>query len=196
MDHAAPGVGGVPCIRAFHAASQPRARRAVGHNQEPVPDAPPPTDFGKLDILGQTPAPSTAVDTCLADGFALDSGLRITRGAGALLVGGEAFAWRPWDPAGRRLVNEKGQWEVEDQAFALLALSWPRPDLLILGLGPEIRPLSPRTRACIASLGMRVEVLDTRNAAAQFNLLATERGVEDVAAALIPIGWREGIGAI
>lgn len=127
MDHAAPGVGGVPCIRAFHAASQPRARRAVGHNQEPVPDAPPPTDFGKLDILGQTPAPSTAVDTCLADGFALDSGLRITRGAGALLVGGEAFAWRPWDPAGRRLVNEKGQWEVEDQAFALLALSWPRP---------------------------------------------------------------------
>jgi len=42
---------------------------------------------------------------------------------------------------------------------------------------------------------MRVEVLDTRNAAAQFNLLATERGVADVAAALIPIGWEEGIGA-
>jgi NADH dehydrogenase [ubiquinone] 1 alpha subcomplex assembly factor 3 len=42
---------------------------------------------------------------------------------------------------------------------------------------------------------MRVEVLDTRNAAAQFNLLATERGVSEVAAALIPIGWKEGVGA-
>jgi len=42
---------------------------------------------------------------------------------------------------------------------------------------------------------MRVEILDTRNAAAQFNLLVTERGINDVAAALIPIGWKEGIGA-
>jgi NADH dehydrogenase [ubiquinone] 1 alpha subcomplex assembly factor 3 len=67
---------------------------------------------------------------------------------------------------------------------------------LILGLGKEMRPISPRTRAAISQLGLRVEVLDTRNAAAQFNLLATERGVEDVAAALIPIGWREGEGVV
>lgn len=68
-------------------------------------------------------------------------------------------------------------------------------DLLILGLGAEIRPLSPATRRYLSSLGLRIEVLDTRNAASQFNMLATERGVDDVAAALIPIGWREGIGA-
>jgi len=47
----------------------------------------------------------------------------------------------------------------------------------------------------ISSLGIRVDVLDTRNAVSQFNLLATERGVNDVAAALIPIGWKEGVGA-
>jgi len=41
---------------------------------------------------------------------------------------------------------------------------------------------------------MRVEVLDTRNAASQFNMLATERGVDNVAAALIPLGWRDGVG--
>lgn len=51
-------------------------------------------------------------------------------------------------------------------------------------------PLSPETRKHINSLGIRVEVQDTRNAAAQFNLLATERGVTEVAAAMIPIGWR------
>lgn len=80
-------------------------------------------------------------------------------------------------------------------AFGVLGAVWPRPDLLILGLGPENRPLSPATRKHIASLGIRVEVLDTRNAANQFNLLATERGVDEVAAALIPIGWKEGVGA-
>lgn len=36
---------------------------------------------------------------------------------------------------------------------------------------------------------MRVEIQDTRNASAQFNLLATERGVTEVAAAMIPLGW-------
>lgn len=64
-------------------------------------------------------------------------------------------------------------------------------DLLILGLGPGIRPLSPATRKAITNLGMRVEVLDTRNAASQYNMLATERGVEDVAAALVPMAWKD-----
>lgn len=67
-------------------------------------------------------------------------------------------------------------------------------DLLILGLGPSVFPVSPRTRGHVNELGIRLDVLDTRNAAAQFNLLATERGVGNVAAALIPMGWREGKG--
>lgn len=38
-------------------------------------------------------------------------------------------------------------------------------------------------------MGLRIEILDTRNAASQFNLLATERGVQEVGAALVPIGF-------
>jgi NADH dehydrogenase [ubiquinone] 1 alpha subcomplex assembly factor 3 len=68
-------------------------------------------------------------------------------------------------------------------------------DILIIGVGKTNMPLSPELRKAIAEMGLRVEVLDTRNAAAQFNLLATERGVGEVAAALIPIGWEEGVGA-
>lgn len=64
-------------------------------------------------------------------------------------------------------------------------------DLLILGLGPHTHPISPETRRYINSLGIRVDIQDTRNAAAQFNLLATERGVSTVAAALVPMGWKE-----
>ncbi|KAI0395330.1 hypothetical protein F5Y17DRAFT_474613 [Xylariaceae sp. FL0594] len=156
----------------------------------------PPTDFASMDVLANTPVPSTAIDICQSDGFQLNSGAKILEGAGVILVGGEAFEWRPWLTRGEhRLLNSKGQWDIPNEALGPLSLLWPRPDLLVLGVGPEIRPLSPEIRRYISSLGMRVEILDTRNAAAQFNLLVTERGVNDVAAALIPIGWKEGIGA-
>ena len=154
----------------------------------------------------------------MSDGFGLNSGITITDGDGAMLVNGEAFAWRPWRITGKmELVNKNGQFELPQEAFSMLGMLWPRPgmmaalgqefaydgmmltclllDLLIIGVGKSIVPLSPETRKHIASLGIRVEVLDTRNAAAQFNLLATERGVSEVAAALIPIGWQEGKGA-
>ncbi|CZT25359.1 uncharacterized protein RCC_11089 [Ramularia collo-cygni] len=167
-----------------------------------------------MNILSNTPVPTTAVDACMDDGFALDSGLKIA-GAGVLLVGGEAFKWRPWIRAGQKegpigdgaggddskgvqrlggkLQNSKGQWDVEKHAWGVLDLAWPKPDLLILGTGIRTIPISPETRAQINELGVRIEVQDTRNAAAQYNMLATERGVQQVAAALVPIGWREGI---
>jgi hypothetical protein len=175
------------------------------------------TDFAALNVLGNIPTPTTAVDACLDTGFHLDNGVKITGGDGVMLVGGEAFTWRPWmskkDGTKNNMINAKGQFEVDEQVWGILDLVWPRPgmssfffftvvffswftdcatvtDLLILGMGASIFPLSPETRKHINSLGIRVEVLDTRNAAAQFNLLATERGVSEIAAAMIPIGWK------
>lgn len=171
------------------------------------------TDFAAMDMLAATPAPTTGVDSCMDDGFALNSGMKIT-GAGVMLVGGEAFAWRPWVREGRKegtigvggtgddvkgvrseggkVHNAKGQMDVDRLAWGVLDLVWPKPDLLVVGTGQSIVPLSPETRRHINELGIRVEVQDTRNAAAQFNMLATERGIQQVAAALIPVGWREG----
>ncbi|KAB5570841.1 hypothetical protein GE09DRAFT_721842 [Coniochaeta sp. 2T2.1] len=187
--------------RALH--TTPHHAQAHNKFNETAPDQPPPTDFARLDVLGQTPPPATSIDACLPDGFVLGDGtVTISDGSGALLVGGEAFAWRPWDEGTKKLVNGKGQWEIGggeegalERAFGVLGVVWPRPDLLILGLGPDMRPLSPAVKKHISSLGIRVEVADTGNAASQYNLLATERGVGEVAAALIPIGWREGEGA-
>jgi NADH dehydrogenase [ubiquinone] 1 alpha subcomplex assembly factor 3 len=90
-----------------------------------------------MDMLGSTPAPSTSVDICMPDGFALNSGVRITDGDGALLVGGDAFAWRPWRE-GMSLLNKKGQWDVPAEAFGLLGLVWPRPGTFLLSF-----PFSP-----------------------------------------------------
>lgn len=186
-------------VSAFHTSSANLASRAQAPGGPPAQ-----TSLGLLDILGNTPAPSTSVDICMSSGFQLNSGMRVTDGSGVLLVGGEAFRWRPWESSSStsttskpnwRLQNKKGQYDIPPQSLNLLSQLWPRPDLLILGLGPENRPLSPELRRAISAMGMRVEVLDTRNAAAQFNLLATERGVDDVAAALIPLGWVEGKGA-
>ncbi|KAF1351322.1 hypothetical protein BDV97DRAFT_294811 [Delphinella strobiligena] len=155
------------------------------------------TDFAAMNILGNTPAPTTGIDSCSYDGFALNNGMKVV-GSGVLLVGGEAFRWSPWIHEGRKegtigkVLNAKGQFDVSDHSWGVLEVVWPKPDLLILGTGSSIVPVSPATRKRINDLGIRLEIQDTRNAASQFNLLATERGVQQVAAAFVPIGWREG----
>ncbi|KAL6823422.1 DUF498 domain protein [Trichoderma camerunense] len=183
-----------PSYKSFHTTPSLSKNR---RDRDAIPDNSHRTSFSELDVLGSVPVPSTSVDVCMHDGFGLNSGITIAGGDGALLVNGEAFAWRPWEVSGKmKLVNEKGQFEVPAEAFGLFDVLWPRPDLLVIGVGKTNMPLSPRTRQHLTQLGMRVEMLDTRNAAAQFNLLATERGVSDVAAALIPIGWEEGSGVV
>src|SRR5438874_1065393 len=73
----------------FHT-SPPLPRQAHNRFNESVPDQPPPTDFARMDVLGQTPAPATSIDACLPDGFVLgDGSVTITGGSGALLVAGE-----------------------------------------------------------------------------------------------------------
>ncbi|PYH90048.1 hypothetical protein BO71DRAFT_388434 [Aspergillus ellipticus CBS 707.79] len=151
------------------------------------------TDFAALNVLGSIPTPTTAIDACLDTGFHLDNGVKITHGDGVLLVGGEAFTWRPWlgkEGGKASMLNQRGQFELDEQAWGLLSLVWPRPDMLIIGMGNSLFPLAPETKRFVNCLGVRVEILDTRNAAAQFNLLATERGVSEIAAAMIPIGWK------
>lgn len=187
------------CYRCLHTTGPSNASKPPkSHDRGPPSKEETQTDFSALDVLGSTPPPTTAIDACTADGFALNSNIKVS-GSGVLLVGGEAFRWQPWLQEGARddsttgkLLNARGQWEVGTSAWGVLELVWPKPDLLIIGTGPNIVPLSKETRKHINEMGIRIEVQDTRNAASQYNLLATERGVEMVAAALIPVGWREG----
>ena len=220
----------------------PRAHphKPASHDRGPPSNEDTLTDFASLNVLRDIPSPTTGIDACLDTGFHLNSGIKVSDGDALLLVGGEAFSWRPWkafenaeneQAAKAAMVNHKGQFELDEQVWGLLSVVWPRPgmfrsprcfqipslhgdghvaincprrgisldcaklfltcrvDMLILGLGSSVLPLSPETKRHINSLGIRVDIQDTRNAAAQFNLLATERGVTEIAAALIPIGW-------
>jgi len=93
------------------------------------------TDFSQLDVLRNTVAPATSIDACTSDGFALNNQMRIS-GSGILLIGGEAFRWWPWVKEGSvdskgamtgKLLNSKGQWEVQQQSWGVLELVYPRP---------------------------------------------------------------------
>jgi hypothetical protein len=180
-----------------HLTTSPLLRKApTTRQQQPPPpstlSATPPTDFASLNVLGDTQAPATSIESATrAGGFYMNNGTRVGAGDGVLLIAGEVFRWRPWEGQGggggaQDCVNELGQFEVPKEAFGVLDLLWPKPDLIVLGVGPTMRPLAPATRDHLASLGLRVEVLDDRNARAQYNLLATERGQDVIAAALMP----------
>ncbi|KAJ5131003.1 uncharacterized protein N7515_007042 [Penicillium bovifimosum] len=185
-------------IRPARMIPRSHAHKPVSHDRGPESKEDTQTNFDALNVLGNIPAPTTAIDACLDSGFHLNNGVKVSNGDGLLLVGGEAFAWRPWKAVGAEndrgakdaMLNAKGQFELDESVWGILNLVWPKPDMLILGVGGSMFPLSPETRRHINSLGIRVDVLDTRNAAAQFNLLATERGVTEIAAAMIPIGWK------
>ncbi len=120
----------IPSARSFITSSALSASpKPKNHDRGPASTEDTQTDFGALNVLGHIPSPSTSIDACLWDGFHLDSGVKITGGTGVLLVAGEAFNWRPWE-AGRgdlKLVNARGQWDVDDEAWGLLGLVWPKP---------------------------------------------------------------------
>lgn len=161
------------------------------------------TDFGVMDVLGHVAAPATSVDACTSDGFHLDNGVKTEGGAGILLVGGEAFTWQPWlmlpnsegtqPHLGSLLNSRKGILSFPTDSLGLLELVHPKPDLLIVGTGGKLWMLERETRRYINEvLGCRLDVMDTANAAAAYNLLAKERGIEDgagVGALLLPVGW-------
>ncbi|EXJ62080.1 hypothetical protein A1O7_02513 [Cladophialophora yegresii CBS 114405] len=170
------------------------------------------TDFSKLDIYASAGVeePATSIDACTPDGFHLNNGVQTSGGRGVVLVGGEGFVWSPWDDAttsstspasGQKqaaasrsrfsqFLTARSVLDFPPSAFGLLALLYPKPDLLIFGTGRQLHMLSKDTRRYLSEeLGMKVDVMDTANAAAAYNLLVMERGVEGVGAILIPEGF-------
>ena len=124
-----------PSSRRLFSEQAPLSKSASprSHDRGPTSIEDTQTDFSSLDVLGNIPAPSTSIDACLWDGFHLNSGVKIMEGKGVLLVAGEAFAWSPWEAKRElTLINEKGQFDVEDEAWGLFSLVWPKPGMLVL----------------------------------------------------------------
>ena len=176
-----------------------RAQAPVGHDRGPVSTETTQTDFSAMDIFGSSNTPATAIDACTPHGFHLNNGIKTTGGAGIALLGGEAFLWSPFGTStkenGRKSGDESGGGSASmtlafpARSLAILEVLHPKPDLVLVGTGKRVWPLTRETREALARLGVRVDVMDTRSASAAFNLLATERGVSGVGGLLLPVGW-------
>ncbi|KAJ1342305.1 hypothetical protein BSLG_003228 [Batrachochytrium salamandrivorans] len=58
--------------------------------------------------------------------------------------------------------------------FKIFEIVDPTPDILVLGTGSKMERLPPSLRKYLGSLGMQVEVLSSRQAAATYNVLLQE----------------------
>lgn len=155
--------------------------------------------FSELDVLSGLPIPASAVDSVFDDGFLLNNGQEI-HGDGVFLLNNDVFRWKALiqgsgDEVTRELegatakARRTGVLELNDEVWGVLDVVYPKPDLLIIGTGHRTLLLHPNSRKWIQGMGINLDVMDTQHAAAQYNLLATERPGTQVAAALMMAGF-------
>ncbi|KAL7125997.1 hypothetical protein ABFS83_14G154800 [Erythranthe nasuta] len=92
-----------------------------------------------------------------------------------LCVGNLLMSWTP-----------KTFSEITVESLSIFKTVRPIPEILIIGCGRDIQPVKPEVRSFIRSAGMKIEAVDSRNAASTYNILNEEGRI--VAAALIPFG--------
>ncbi|KAJ8759564.1 hypothetical protein K2173_007191 [Erythroxylum novogranatense] len=76
--------------------------------------------------------------------------------------------------------------QVTPESLSIFQTVRPIPEILILGCGRHIQPIDPALRSFIRSTGMKLEAVDSRNAASTYNILNEEGRI--VAAAVLPYG--------
>ncbi|CUS08765.1 unnamed protein product, partial [Tuber aestivum] len=166
-----------PRSRSLYPTLHPSRARA------PEPATPAAPGISGLDIYGDLPGPVNSVEALYDTHFLLASGTRTAAGSGVFLLNDCVFAWAPDAACKDGLVG------FGEGAWGVLEVVWPKPELLIIGTGKRTLLLAPDDRRRIAELGVRVDIMDTGSAAAEFNLLATERG-GGIAGALLAGGFR------
>lgn len=92
-----------------------------------------------------------------------------------LCVGNLLMSWTP-----------KKFSEVTPESLSIFQTVSPVPEILIIGCGRHIQQVNPEVRQFIRSTGMKLEAVDSRNAASTYNILNEEGRI--VAAVLLPYG--------
>ncbi|EIW61577.1 DUF498-domain-containing protein [Trametes versicolor FP-101664 SS1] len=141
-----------------------------------------PGDGGLSNILSGGTAPAVQVNTITQHGIQLSDGLLLT--SACIFLDSKVFLWNVpqtlWDG-----------WKPEH--FAIFETVVPKPEILLLGTGQQAQMLPPALRQYLTSIGIQVDMMNTRNACSTYNLLAEEG--RRVAAALLPITPRKWDGA-
>ncbi|KAF3904483.1 hypothetical protein AA313_de0203828 [Arthrobotrys entomopaga] len=178
-------------VRSFHVAT------VRSKDQAPIPDEIPrmgpkeggndPNEvFTDMNVLSGVPPPASSIEIVYEDGFLLNNGMRFHGKDGIVIVHNEAFNWLSDGSA----KVQNGVLELNDNLWGILDVVAPKPELLILGTGGRNLQISAKTKNHLHNLGIRIDSMDTNHAASSYNLLATERPGQIVAAALLPVSFR------
>lgn len=132
-----------------------------------------------LDVLSGVGEPLNNVQSVTNNGFIFSEGI-IIKNKSALLLSNRILEFSP-----KYEIKNGFIVEFDQESLNFLKLINPQPDLFIIGLGQKSRLLSQINLELLNSLGIRVEISDTRGAVRNFDLLATERP-NQVAAILLP----------
>ncbi|GAA5894762.1 uncharacterized protein JCM6883_002199 [Sporobolomyces salmoneus] len=144
------------------------SRSAVGDS---LPNIILPSSNPSLQITSLTPSAGYT----LSDGLVLPSPI--------LMIDGVAFMWDVKPPVED---YKGGSWEGFDiEKLKVFEVVNPRPEILLVGTGKTGLFPPPKFKQYLNSLGIQVDVLDSRNAASTYNLLSEEG--RRVAAALFPV---------
>ncbi|XP_012083776.1 NADH dehydrogenase [ubiquinone] 1 alpha subcomplex assembly factor 3 isoform X2 [Jatropha curcas] len=128
--------------------------------------------YDQINLIDNVP-----LDQLRFQGFT-DSGFTVNgiEYEGSLLcVGNLLLSWSP-----------KHLSHITPQSLSIFQIVRPIPEILILGCGRQIQQINPEVRHFIRSTGMKLEAIDSRNAASTYNILNEEGRI--VAAALLPYG--------
>ncbi|GAA5873354.1 hypothetical protein JCM16303_001099 [Sporobolomyces ruberrimus] len=148
--------------------SSTSSRPAVGDS---LPNIILPSSNPSLQITTLTPSAGYT----LSDGLVLPSPI--------LMIDGVAFMWDVKPPVDD---VKGGSWDGFDtEKLKVFEVINPRPEILLVGTGKTGLFPPPKFKHYLNSLGIQVDVLDSRNAASTYNLLSEEG--RRVAAALYPI---------
>ncbi|KAK1307252.1 hypothetical protein QJS10_CPA10g01107 [Acorus calamus] len=128
--------------------------------------------YDQINLIDNVPEDQLRFQGYSDDGFTVNG---VKYEGGVLCAGNVILSWSP-----------KRFSDITTDSLSVFKFLRPVPEILILGCGRHIQPVDPELRKFIRSSGMKLEVLDSRNASSTYNIL-TEEG-RAVGAALLPYG--------
>ncbi|KAK9897390.1 DUF498-domain-containing protein [Cystobasidium minutum MCA 4210] len=135
-------------------------------------------------IFDDAERPPVMVDSCSETSFKLTDGIILP--CNAIFHNGTALMWDT-PPAS----FDWKDWNKE--MFEIFEFTSPKPDILLFGTGRHTLPPPAFLRPYLNSLGIQLDVMDSRNACSTFNLLAEEgRRVAAAVLTLTPMESRTG----
>ncbi|RCI06907.1 hypothetical protein CU098_010908 [Rhizopus stolonifer] len=123
--------------------------------------------------------PNVGIDVITKHGFVLTNKVRVEHPI--ILLNGSPFLWKA-PPRAEGYMPMK-DWNLE--AFKIFEIVSPRPELIMFGTGREFAPVPEHIRNFFFKLGIQVDQMGTKNAAATYNVLAEEG--RRIAAVLLPL---------